>query len=411
MIPINRPDIAFHEIFSALHGKINDRDVESQFSKYLNKDMECLFTASGKMASFLLFKFLELKGSIITSPLTCSIALKPILANKLPIRFVDIENNSLNIDPEIVEYEFYKTDASAVFAIHLGGNPCDLDRLKKIADNHGIDLIEDCAQALGSKYRGMKVGTVGKHSIFSFSKTMWLSGGGMICSYDRKLINRIREFQNTLNEMPAGLLRYRILRDAIESMRGKVFGDAIYHHKFLKSPKNANIKINIENYFSSKNVLHKPSRYQAEMVGRQLKGMDDSNSKRKENASKLIKLIGNNFQVQKVNPGCFSVYSKFFIVTPFNTHILLQYLNGQGIDAKHLTKSHGLYIQPRFDSKKENFSDNKSLVKCRKYFRVHDRIVSLPLSSNMSMEEISYIANVMNSLRNIVDESIQKIDN
>ena len=74
-------------------------------------------------------------------------------------------------------------------AVHLYGHPCEMSVLKEIADEYKLFLIEDCAEAIGSKYQGLHVGTFGDVATFSFygNKTITTGEGGMVVTNDQTL--------------------------------------------------------------------------------------------------------------------------------------------------------------------------------------------------------------------------------
>lgn len=94
-------------------------------------------------------------------------------------------DESLTLDPEDVEKKI-TSKTKAILAVHMLGNPCDLDALGVIADRHGLLLIEDAAQALGGKYHGRYLGTIGDIGIYSFNifKTLNAGDGGMVVMKD-----------------------------------------------------------------------------------------------------------------------------------------------------------------------------------------------------------------------------------
>jgi perosamine synthetase len=85
----------------------------------------------------------------------------------------------------------------AVLAVHLYGGSCDLDALTALCDLHGLALIEDCAEAIGTRYRGAHVGTFGRLSTFSFfgNKTITTGEGGMVVASDAEADRRVRHFR------------------------------------------------------------------------------------------------------------------------------------------------------------------------------------------------------------------------
>jgi perosamine synthetase len=95
--------------------------------------------------------------------------------------FVDIEPRTYNLDPNAVRRAITPR-TKAILAVHLGGNPCDLDALLRIAQEHKLALIEDCAQAWGARYQGTYVGLFGDLGCWSFNDFKHLScgDGGMV---------------------------------------------------------------------------------------------------------------------------------------------------------------------------------------------------------------------------------------
>ena len=99
--------------------------------------------------------------------------------------FVDILPDSWCIDPELVEAAITPR-TKAIIAVHLYGNLCDMDRLLAIGQKHGIPIIEDAAEAIGSDYHGKRAGSMGKFGTFSFhgTKTLTTGEGGMFVTND-----------------------------------------------------------------------------------------------------------------------------------------------------------------------------------------------------------------------------------
>ena len=115
-----------------------------------------------------------------------------LFANALPV-LVDVDPGTYCINPDLVE-EAITPRTKAVIAVHMGGHPADLDRLKKITDGKKLALIEDSSHAHASEWKGKRIGTFGVAGTFSFqsSKLMTAGEGGIIISNDEKFERQAR---------------------------------------------------------------------------------------------------------------------------------------------------------------------------------------------------------------------------
>ncbi|MCA1550158.1 DegT/DnrJ/EryC1/StrS family aminotransferase [Bradyrhizobium sp. BRP19] len=111
--------------------------------------------------------------------------------------FVDIRPDSWCIDPDLVEAAITPR-TKAILAVHLYGNLCDMDRLLVIGEKHGIPVIEDAAEAIGSLYFGKRAGSMGAFGAFSFhgTKTVTTGEGGMFVTNDGALYERVLTLSN-----------------------------------------------------------------------------------------------------------------------------------------------------------------------------------------------------------------------
>ena len=115
----------------------------------------CTGVSSGTAAVHVALGALGIRpgDEVITTPVTDFGTIVGILyQNAIPI-FADLQPHTYNIDPASVEANITRKTA-AIVAVHLGGNPCDMDALRRIAKKHHLALIEDCAQAYGARWRG-----------------------------------------------------------------------------------------------------------------------------------------------------------------------------------------------------------------------------------------------------------------
>ena len=131
---------------------------------------------------------------VITAPITDLGTIIPILyQNAIPV-FADIDD-TYNMDPAEVERKI-SPRTRAIIAVHLFGNPCDMDAMVDIAKRHKIALIEDCAQAHFAEYKGKFAGTIGDIGCFSFqqSKHMTTGDGGMTITENKAYYERMKLF-------------------------------------------------------------------------------------------------------------------------------------------------------------------------------------------------------------------------
>lgn len=111
--------------------------------------------------------------------------------------FVDILPDSWCLNPELVE-QAITHHTKAIVAVHLYGNLCEMDKLHAIGEKHGIPVIEDAAEAIGSIYHDKRAGSMGKFGAFSFhgTKTLTTGEGGMFVTNDPRLYEHVLTLSN-----------------------------------------------------------------------------------------------------------------------------------------------------------------------------------------------------------------------
>ncbi|GIQ63354.1 aminotransferase DegT [Paenibacillus cisolokensis] len=113
---------------------------------------------------------------VITSPITDQGTLIGILyQNAIPV-FADLDPHTYNLDPASIESRITPR-TKAIVAVHLAGNPCDMDPIMATARKHGLTVIEDCAQSYLTRYKGRLVGTIGHYGCFSTNDFKHISTG------------------------------------------------------------------------------------------------------------------------------------------------------------------------------------------------------------------------------------------
>lgn len=134
---------------------------------------------------------------VITTPLTFAASSNCVLyCGGTPV-FADVDPKTYNIDPEDIRRKI--TDKTkAIIAVHLAGQPCDMDEIHKIAKEHDLIVIEDGAHALDSVYKGKKVGTLSDMTTFSFHpvKPITTGEGGMIVTDNEEFYQKMMLFRS-----------------------------------------------------------------------------------------------------------------------------------------------------------------------------------------------------------------------
>ena len=175
------------------------REFERQFAAFAGADY-AIAVANGTLALDLALKGLGIGAGdeVVVTPRTfLASATSVINAGATPV-FADVDADTQNITPETVA-AVITPKTKAVICVHLAGWPCDMDGMMALADQHGLFVIEDCAQAHGATYKGQAVGGLGHVGCWSFcqDKIMSTGGeGGMVTTNDRALWSRMWSFKD-----------------------------------------------------------------------------------------------------------------------------------------------------------------------------------------------------------------------
>ena len=174
------------------------QEFQKQLCKYLKVDQLDLLT-NGHMALELSMQALNLpKGSeVITTPFTFASTTHAIVRNGLIPVFCDINSTDFTIDVEKIE-ELITDKTSAIVPVHVYGNICNVEEIKRIADKYGLKVIYDAAHTFGEQYDGLGVGSFGDVSCFSFHATKVFNSieGGAVCFHDEKFGKDIYNLKN-----------------------------------------------------------------------------------------------------------------------------------------------------------------------------------------------------------------------
>ena len=292
------------------------------------------------------------KAEVITTPITFVSTTYLALYNNLKVVFADVEEDTLNIDPSDIEKKITE-NTKVIVPVHYGGHCCDMDAIRKIAEENNLFVVEDAAHAMGSLYKGKKAGTLGDIGCFSFQavKNLATGDGGMIATNSKEFADKIKK------------LRWLgINRETFDRTERDVYS-------WEYAIDEVGYKYQMTDILAS--------------IGRiQLKRLEEMNKKRRE----LTRIYNEAFEnVEWIETPVEKKYTRssnhnYVIKIKKNRNKLIDYLKSKEITAGvHYLP---LYKHPVLKTKKVN---------CPVAERVWKRILTLPLFPDMTMEEINYI--------------------
>jgi len=363
-IPIARPAITEEEIEAVgdvlrsgmlAQGKVVG-EFEDEFSDYIGVK-HAIAVGNGTIALDVALRALGIKAcdEVITTPFTFIATANAILYQGARPVFADIDDKTFNIDPaDILNKITPRT--KAIIGVHLFGHPFDLRAVLEICEDHNLLLVEDCAQAHGAKYDGVKVGSSGSVGCFSFypTKNMTTGEGGIITSGQDETTGICNLLRN----------------------HGQ---DEKYLHTML-------------------GYNYRMTDIQAAIGLVQLKRLDELNSRRIENATYLNRHIPlSGLKLPEKKNGVKHVYHQYAITIseeggfPLSRDEFIAYLRERGIgSAVHYPLP--IHRQPLYQ--KLGYTDEE--VRCPVTEHVSTKILSLPVHPSLTEEDLKFIAETVN---------------
>ncbi|ABS33470.1 DegT/DnrJ/EryC1/StrS family aminotransferase [Clostridium botulinum] len=213
------------------------KQLERDLSNFLNTDYLSVF-ANGTTALQLACKVLRLSGEVITTPFTFAATVHSLPWNNIKPIFCDIEEDTFNINPDLIE-SLITQDTTAIMPVHVFGTPCNVEKIQRIADKHGLKVLYDAAHAFGVEIDGKPISSFGDISMFSFHATKiyhTIEGGALTFkdAYSKERADSLRNFgiqgidnitelgtNGKLNEVQAavGILLLKMVEDEIEKRK------------------------------------------------------------------------------------------------------------------------------------------------------------------------------------------------
>lgn len=206
MIPIAKPYIDENEINAVVEvlksGVLSLGpklvEFEQNFAQFMGMKY-AIAVSSGTAGLHLGIKSLGIheKDEVITSPFSFISSANSILFENAKPVFVDIDEDTLNIDPKKIEAAI-TPQTKAILPVHIFGQSCDMDLIMGIAKKYNLKILEDACESVGAKYKNKLVGTKGDLSVFAFypNKQMTTGEGGMIITDNEEIYKTCASLRN-----------------------------------------------------------------------------------------------------------------------------------------------------------------------------------------------------------------------
>jgi perosamine synthetase len=205
-IPLSSPDIHADDIELVVRVLRSNRlsigpfikELERDFADYIGTKYAVAVT-NGTSGLHLCMRAAGLAegDEVITTPFSFIASANCILYERATPVFVDIDEDSLNLDPALVA-RAVTGRTRAMLPVHVFGQPCAMDELQAVCRNRNLVLVEDACEAVGAEYKGRKVGTFGKAAVFSFypNKAMTLGEGAVVATDDPHWAELMQSLRN-----------------------------------------------------------------------------------------------------------------------------------------------------------------------------------------------------------------------
>ena len=205
-IPLSAPDITEAEIEAVVGvlrtSRLSLGPVTEQFEAAVAEYVSlphAVAVSSGTAGLHLCIRALGIGegDEVIVPSFTFIAAANAIRYERATPVFVDIDPDTLNVDPQKIE-EAVTPRTRAILAVHTFGVPAEMTAILEIAQRHGLLVIEDACEAIGAEYRGCRVGSMGSAGVFAFypNKQITTGEGGVVVTRDQGLARRIRALRN-----------------------------------------------------------------------------------------------------------------------------------------------------------------------------------------------------------------------
>ncbi|EGK12909.1 DegT/DnrJ/EryC1/StrS family aminotransferase [Kroppenstedtia eburnea] len=221
VIPLSKPDISTLEkkyVLEALDsGQLSFGPKLKRFEESFCRRFNVLYALamnSGTSALHIAVKTLGLSAGdeIITTPFSFIASSNCFVYEGVRPSFVDIDPRTLNMDVSQIE-QAITSKTKAILVVHLFGQPCDMDPILSVAKKHNLFVIEDACEAIGSKWKGKSVGTLGDVGVFAFypNKQLTTGEGGMLITNNWRVYELASSLRNQGRGLNSGWLNHEVI--------------------------------------------------------------------------------------------------------------------------------------------------------------------------------------------------------
>jgi CDP-6-deoxy-D-xylo-4-hexulose-3-dehydrase len=357
----------------------NVREFEQRIAALFGKGRGVMCN-SGSSALYLAVELLALRSGdeVITSPVTFSTDIAPLVRAGLVPVFVDVEPDTYNVDVDAIE-PMIGPRARAVLIPNLIGNVPDWDRIRALADAHDLRVIEDSCDALGSTLRGTPTGTRSDISVTSFALSHIITAagtGGMVCLDDAELVDRCLLLRRWGRR--SELQIYGSKRGTDRRFFSSIDGDIEYDNLFV---------------FDEVGWNFEPSELSAAFGLVQLDKLDDNLARRKHNFDRLLGLFGRRpdvFVLPRTTAGVDTAWHMFPVLIRPESRVsrgaFQEHMERHGIDTRMVWTGNVLR-QPAF----KGIAHRAPADGLPNADRVMEHGLILPSNHSLSDDDVDYV--------------------
>ena len=335
---------------------------------------------SGSSALYLAVELLGLQpgDEVITSAVTFSTDVAPLVRAGLVPVFVDVESDTYNVDVDAIEAMVGPRTRAALIP-NLIGNVPDWDRIRAVADTHGLQVIEDSCDALGSTLRGTPTGTRSDISVTSFALSHIITAagtGGMVCLDDPELVDRCLLLRRWGRRSETQI--YGSRKGVDRRFFSSIDGDIEYDNLFI---------------FDEVGWNFEPSELSAAFGLVQLDKLPENLARRKHNFDRLLRLFGQRpdaFVLPRTTPDVDTAWHMFPVLIRPDSGVtrgaFQEHMERNGVDTRMVWTGNALR-QPAF----KGIAHRAPAGGLPNADRVMDQGLILPSNHSLDDDDIDYI--------------------